>query len=157
MIITVNELLNSGFSISDEISNEKLEKAIDTAELFIVKPRLTDKKYIDIISDPTDYAVVIEGGIATKEDGEQVYLAGLKRSMCHLAYAILLRENINATSFGTVLKKDDYSDQASEERILKVGMQAGEIGLQYLKEVTDYLNIKNNDKHLQNAYFSEYL
>lgn len=125
--------------------------------MYIVKPRLTDSKYIEIITDPTEYEVLIEGGVATKENGEQVYLAGLKRAMCHLSYAILIRENINATSFGTVTKKDDYSDVASEERIHRVGMQNGEIGMQYLKEVTDFLGIKNNDKHLQNVYFSEFL
>lgn len=156
MIITINELLECGLQVSDELSNERLEMAIETAELFVVKPRLGDEMYIWITSDPDSYYDLLNGGVVEK-DGKQFYIAGLKRAMCHLAYSFLLRDNLMVTTFSTVRKTDDYSENVGDDKILAVGMQHGEIGLQYLKEVTDYLGIKNDLKNLSNGYFSEYL
>ena len=157
MFIDVNYLLNSGLLISDEISTERLEMAIKTTELYVVKPRLTDEKYIEITSNPTEYETLLEGGIVTDENGKQFYVAGLKSAMCHLTFAFLLRDNLNVTSFSTVRKTDDYSENVGDDKIGIVGMQHGEIGMQYLKEITDYLHIKYDRKNLPNTYFSEYL
>lgn len=156
MIITIDELLGCGLQISEELSNERLQMAIYTAEQYVVKPRLGDEMYLAITDDPESYYYVINGGIVTKDD-KDIYLAGLKQAMYHLAYAFLLRDNLVVTVFSTVRKTDEYSENVGDDKILAVGMQHGEIGLWYLKEVTDYLGIKNENKNLPNSYFSEFL
>lgn len=155
MIITTNELLNSGLPISTEIDTPKLEAAIHTAEHFIIKPRLGNK-YIDITQNPAQYSTILNGGIVTDEQGKEIAVAGLKRAEIQISFAILLRDNLNTTVFGSVLKKDEFSDQADESKIRTVGQFHIEVGMQYLKEITDYFKIKNNGD-LPNIYLSEYI
>lgn len=155
MIIDIDYLLDAGFDISDEINQNKLNNAIRTAEFYIVKPRLGDL-YIPILENADgDYDDIIEGGIVTDEDGKEHHLAGLELAEANIAYGLLLRDNVNATIFGDVKKSDDYSDQATEADIKRVAMFHNEVGLAYLKEVTDYLKIKQPE--VNNGYWNEYL
>ena len=159
MIITVNELLTSGLPVSDEIDERKIEQAIFTSEQFILKPRIGDKLYIDIINQPSDFTLLLNGGVAEYEENGTVmykYLAGLKRALLQLSFALLLRDNMSATTFGSVMKKEEYSEQASEERLNQVARYHTEVGLQFIKEVTDYLKIDNTGKHLPD-WFEEFL
>ena len=149
MLITTTEFLNCGLPISEEIENGKLEYAIDTAEHFIVQKRLTDTMYLEITNNPTDYREVISGGVVEKDD-KQMYLNGLKKAMYELAFAQLLMENVAATIFGSVIKKDDYSDQYGKDDIYMLAKRHTEIGLAYLKEIQIYLGIKNETKDLNN-------
>lgn len=156
MIIDTNELLESGMAVSDELSDNKIEMAIETAEFYVVKKRLGDDLYISITEDPSEYDTVLNGGVVEK-DGKQIHIAGLKKAMYHLTFAFLLRDNLVVTAFSTVRKTDEYSENASDDKILTVAMQHGEIGLEYLREVTDYLGVDNKDKNLPDGYFSEFL
>ena len=153
MIITTTDLLNSGLPVSEEISYDKLERAIKTAENYIVKPRLGDL-YVTIITEPSEYTTILDGGIYVLPDGSEVYLSGLCEAVKELAYACLLRDNLTATVFGSVLKKDEYSDQANEEKLTAVARYHTEIGMAYLKEVTDVLGIDNTGLW-QNNWFEE--
>lgn len=158
MIITANELLNSGLPISDEISTNTLNDAIMTAESMIVLPRLGDTLFTDIEFNPEDYVVVLNGGLMTKElvigdesDDSSDDLAivarfsGLKFAEYHLAFAVLLTNTVVATTFGTVVKKDDYSDAAGAERIERLARQHTAIGMKALKEITDWFQIPQNE------------
>lgn len=155
MIIDTNYLLDYGLPVSEEIASERIERAIWTAEQYIVKPRLGDY-YIAITDDPDDYYYILNGGPVT--DGEKsAYLAGLKPAMAHLAFAVLINQELNATAFGSVIKIDDYSNPAGEAKLRQAGMNNTEIGMQYLKEITDWLKIDNADKNLPNIIWSEFL
>ena len=151
MLTTINEFLNgSGLPISDEISDAKLGYCIKTAEMYLLKPRLGDEMYIAINNDPTTYYEVLNGGIVEKEEhGEtkQYYLNGLKSAVFELAFARLLMDNVTATIFGSVIKKDDYSDQIGFDDLYMVAKQHTEVGLQYIDEVCDYLGINNKDRN----------
>ena len=156
MIISIDYLLNCGFDISEEISENKLTNAIQSAEWYIVKPRLGDL-YIPIMENTDgDYDDVIEGGVVTDDQGNDVHLAGLALAEAHIAYGMLLRENLNATTFGVHKKVDkEVSDLAPEDNIRRVAMMHNEIGMAYLKEVCNFLKIKETDKPLNN-YWAEY-
>lgn len=159
MIITTQELLSSGMPVSDEIDERKIEQAIFTSEQFILKPRIGDSLYIDILNDPEEYSAILSGGpVEYEKDGQTYhkYLAGLKSALYNLSFALLLRDNVASTTFGSVLKKDDYSDQAGEERIIQVAKYHTEVGMQFIKEVTDYLGIDNTGKNLPN-WFEEFI
>lgn len=149
MITTTNELLNSGLPVSDEVDNAKLQMALHTAENYIVRPRLTNERYIGIEENPEEYAAILNGGKLLEGD-ITYYFSGLKAAIHHLAYALLMRDNLNATSFGTVTKKDDYSEVSAEERLRTVVMYHTEIGLAYLKEIEQYFGIDNKLNNLNN-------
>lgn len=155
MITTIDGFLNGGFPISDEIDANKLEMCLHTAEHYIVRPRLTDEHYLTLEEAETgEFTEILNGGKLV-EDDKVTYFSGLKKAIYHLAFAMLIRDNINATSFGTVTKKDDYSEASAEERLLSVARYHTEVGLAYLKEVTDYYGVttvKNN-----NNWFEEYI
>lgn len=155
MIIDINYLLDYGLPISDEIASERLERAIFTAEQYIAKPRLGDY-YIAITDDPDEYYDILNGGPVTDGD-RSAYLAGLKPAMAHLAFAVLLNQMVNATAFGSVIKKEEYSEPADEPKLRQAGMSNAETGMAYLKEITDWLKIDNTDKNLPNIIWSEFL
>ena len=160
MIIDNNYLLDFGLPISDEISQERLDRAIQTAENLILQPRLGNDLYIAILNSIRDedgtYDTYLNGGVVekTNEHGDLIYtyLTGLRAALAHIAYGILLTGYINATTFGAVLKKDDYSDQAGLDRIRTIGMVNIETGLWYIKEVTDWLGIDNKGKWLPDIH-----
>lgn len=156
MIIDFNYLLEFGLPISDEIASERLERAIQTAENYILQPRLGDDLYIsilDAIRDEDDtYDTILNGGVVGEGPVGRLYVTGLKAALAHLAYGVLLTGYLNATTFGSVLKKDDYSDQAGLDRIHRIGMQNIETGLHYIKEVTDLMGIDNSGKWLPDVH-----
>lgn len=155
MIIDTNYLLDYGLPISDEIASERIERAIFTAEQYIVKPRLGDY-YTAITDDPDEYYNILNGGTVT-DGGKTAYLAGLKPAMAHLAFAVLINQMVNATAFGSVIKTEEYSGPADDTRLRQAGMGNAEIGMQYLKEITDWLKIDNAEKSLPNIIWSEFL
>lgn len=157
MIITVNELLESGLPISDEIDNAKLERAIETIEQYIVKPRLGDQMFYNMIGNPSEYTDELNGGYVI--DGDRcAYLTGLKTAEYHLAFAELINMDIAATSFGSNVKLNpDVSRPTNTDELRRVGMSHTEIGLQFIKEITDWHKIDNSGKNLPNIIWSEFL
>lgn len=157
MFIDTTYLLNFGLPISSEIEYNKLERAISTAENIVIKPRLGDL-YALMVENELEYDIAINGGVLVDEiNDKHIYVAGIKEAEAHIAFAILLGDIINATAFGSVLKTDDYSTHADETKLRRVAMTHTEIGMQYLKEITDYYKIKNYDKILPNFYGSEFI
>ena len=150
MLITTNELLNCGLPISDEIEQNKIEYSIQTAENYILKPRIGDELYIAINTAPADYTVILDGGIYTKDDGKQVAVTGLKKALCELAFSEILFENIDVTSFSTVKKKDDYSTNTDKDEIYFIQKLHVERGIFYINEVLDALGMKKTTKDYSN-------
>lgn len=155
MLITTTDLLNSGLLVSEEISDNRLERAIQIAELAYVKPRLGDEMYISLLDEQSTYYTLINGGVVEK-DGKQLYIAGLKEVEYHIAFANLLKDNVNATTFQSVLKVDDYSKPATKDEIMESAVFHWTIGNTYMNEILDYLDINVKDKWLPD-YFNELL
>lgn len=157
MFIDTTYLLAFGLPISEEIEYNKLERAISTAENIVIKPRLGDL-YALMVENELEYDIAINGGVLVDEiNDKHIYVAGIKEAEAHIAFAILLGDIINATAFGSVLKTDDYSTHADETKLRRVAMTHTEIGMQYLKEITDYYKIKTTCKTLPNFYGSEFI
>lgn len=150
MLITVNDIYSSGLSVSQEIPEANIERAIKTAEQFMIRPRLTDKVYIDFLNGLHDD--LLDGGVV----GEN-YVTGLREAEIELTFAVLLHQSINATTFGSVVKIDDYSKYAGYDGIAEEAKRHIEIGLAYLKEVTTILGIKEEDQILNNFSNEEFI
>lgn len=151
MLITTTQLLNSGLPISDEIATARLERAIHTAEHLIVRPRLGDELYTAVVNGtPTESPVkeILNGGVLTKPDGTTCIVSGLYPAMYHLSFAALISDTVNATTFGSVVKKDEYSDAAGLERLTNQCRMHVEIGLQWTEEIAAAYGIDNSGKYL---------
>lgn len=157
-IITEGELLAAMPKISDEAYSMNIEMAIKDTELFYIKPRIGDELYAEYIDNPTDHQTELYGGPTGQDGGnpEILWIAGLRQAEFHLAYAHLLRDNAYVSIYGTVQKRDDYSDQLSVDNIMKLAHYHWTIGTAYLRELCEYLGIKWNDR-TNNDYFNEYL
>lgn len=146
MIVTATELINSGVAnISSEIDEAKIENAISNAEMFVVKDRLGDALYLGFLNGTAD-DVLLDGG-----EYQGRYIVGLKRAIFNLAVAFLLRTDVAATIFGSVRKKDEYSENQTFETIDDYGRFYFTLGETYLKELCEVLNAPQ--KPYYNNYF----
>lgn len=157
-IITEGELLAAMPRVSDESYSVNITMAIKDAELFYIKPRIGDELYAEYINSPMEHQTELYGGQVAQdgEDSETVWLAGLRQAEFHLVYAHLLRDNAYVSVFGSVRKKDDYSEQLSVGDIMKLAHYHHTLGTAYLRELCEYLGIKWNDR-TNNDYFNEYV
>ena len=61
--------------------------------------------------------------------------------MGYLVYSRFIRnQNVNATAFGIVQKQGQFSDVVDEKTIVRTANDAEKIGLEYLRQVVDYIN-----------------
>ena len=152
-IITIQELLASMPRISTELTDEQLRLAIADAEDFYLRPRFGDTQWLEWLDNPAAHEVEIEGG--RTEDGK--VLAGLKQAEVHIVYAHLLYDNLYVSAFGSVRKKDDYSEHPSREDIYRLCHYHWTLGNAYVRELAQYLGLKWEPwNDVANNFFSEF-
>ena len=131
MILSYNDIMAMGFRIGSDLKSTTVELAIDTAERYYLQPSISNDDYNAILAltanDP-----VIAGGAYTDAHGTTHQLAGLKKALGFIAYAELLRMNINATTFGSVQKDDEYSNNVDPTEQIRYFLT---VGLQYINQV----------------------
>lgn len=143
MFITVEEFLESGVPVSNDIASYEVEEAITMIEEFYLKPRLGDELMNDLEDDyaqttPSEEClVIVEGG---RIDNHRI--AGLKKAEKYLVFAWLMVNMNRVTRYSTVEKDSEYSKSADEEKFMQQARMNWEIGEKFAKEVTDYYNIK---------------
>lgn len=146
MFLTVEEFLNGGLPVSDDISTYEVEEAISMVEDYFVRPRLTDENFIELEAyndqpeaeqDPQDdeYILINGGTIDTKR------YAGLKKAEKYLVFAWLGVNMNRLTRYSTVEKNSEYSKSADTDNLERQMRLNHEIGEQFLKEVMSYYNI----------------
>lgn len=85
---------------------------IAEAQRVELKPRLGDALYLKLIADePEDrFKVLLEGGEWKSDCGAHL-LTGIKTALAYYALARIVRDgNIQATTYGAVVKDDQYSN-----------------------------------------------
>ena len=139
MFITVDEFLNSGLPVSDDISTYEVEEAITMIEEFYIKPRITDEIFNSLEDDPTDEvnSIILNGGRL-----ENKRIAGLKKAEKYLVFAWMMINLNRLTRYSTVEKDSEYSKSADAEKMQQQARLNFEIGETFVKEITDYFNIK---------------
>lgn len=144
MILTKSDFLAMGFKVSDD---ESLELAIREAEMYYIKDILTDEIYIRCQTEQTsEMEIILNGGTI----GNKVY-AGLKYAIAHISFAFLLRQNVNATRMGSVMKASEYSDQADSETLFEVIRHNIALGKAALREICEYFSV-DPDRTTNNAF-----
>lgn len=146
MICSAQYIIDSGLPISSDISDREIEYACRTVEQFYVKPMLGSELYSDIVSDTThQYDDIVNG---TDE------VAGLELAISHLVFAYLAYDNTRITRYTSVVKDSDESENPSREDLLAVAKHHWEIGMVFVREVLEFLQIEI-PKSYNNMIFSE--
>lgn len=142
MIITVNDILNSGLPISDDIRASEIENAIEVSEFFWLKSLIGDEKYIDLNNDPisAENYLLLHGGVY-----ENKYLAGIKRALINYTFSYLILNNIRATRFGSVYKTDEFSENANTNNLQFNSRYYREIAEAYIRELDGIIEIKQGN------------
>ena len=136
MTITYNDIMAMGFRIGTDIKQTTIELALEAALLYYVQPSMEAADF-DALMDLQDTDVLVKGGKTTGTPPH--YVAGLKKGLGYIAYAELLRMNINATTFGSVQKSDEFSTNVDPSEQIRYFLT---IGLQYVREVVKILGYR---------------
>lgn len=127
-----------GFRIGRDIPQATVELAIETAELYYIQPSINPEQFEELRQLPATSALLV-GGLFVDTDNNSHFIAGLKKGIAHIAYAELLRMNINATTFGSVQKNDEYSTNVDPREQIKYFLA---VGTQYVREVCELSGYK---------------
>jgi len=159
MIITTDHIrLTHSIALSID-SSVRVDNFIQEAEDLWVRPAFGPEMYYTIeqsvLTDNTqhpitdnlgnlilyqhlgDYSLLLLGGYY---DTNKKHCVGLVQAVAYLAYSrLILQNNINVTSFGTVQKTSAMSEPVDLASIARVSRETEKIGLSYLKQCSDYL------------------
>lgn len=138
MILNYNDIISMGFRIGNDVKQATVELAIETAELYYVQPSIDPAEFVELTQLPAT-SVLLVGGLYVDSDEKSHFIAGLKKGLAFIAYAELLRMNINATTFGSVQKNDEYSVNVDPREQIKYFLA---VGLQYVREVCELSGYK---------------
>jgi hypothetical protein len=132
-------------------ATKKLEPYILEAQEFDLRPLLGEELYNAIVEDfearPSlpDYSDLFNGCEWTIS-GHTYKHEGLIPVLCYFAYArYKLNSNTEDTAFGTVTKRNNESDPASEKTINRQADQARSGAMSYFSRVQNYLNDNSVD------------
>lgn len=145
MILNYTQFMAYGFRVGTDIPEVTVELALETAERYYFQQGLKREDYnaiVSIASDTTStYYPLVNGGIYTDTEGTVWDVAGLRKGLAFIGYAQLLKMNVNATTFGSVQKQDEYSRNIDTADHIRYFLT---VGLAYVREVLDILKYQYN-------------
>lgn len=123
-------------------TDEDMAKAmIAEAQRVEIKPRIGDALYLKLMEDNPEerLEVLLNGGVWKDSCGDHL-LTGIKTALAYYALARIVRDgNIQATTYGTVIKDDQYSqDPEKTERQRQYRELFGQAD-SYMAEALNYL------------------
>lgn len=146
MILNATTFFDCGLPTASDLSEQEVNFAIRTVELYVVKPMLGDETYGDIVENPTSHTSEINGTTTT---------AGLKSAIEHLVYAYMLWDRSRLTRYTTVVKNDEHSTEPKSEDLFQICKAHWEIGIAFVLEVCESLQISKPMQPLNNMIFGE--
>lgn len=91
--------------------------------------------------DDSEYSILMNGGYY---DEEEKRCGGLINAIIYLAYGRFVKNNsLNVTAFGVVVKNGQLSEPADTKAVMIHSEESRKIGLEYLRQVYDYIVFKN--------------
>ena len=128
MFLTTTILRNQGLRIDAGIVDAVLNRCIVDTQ--VLCEAMLGADATAILKGEQATSVLLVGGDTT----EGKYLLGLQRSASYIAYALLLRDNVFASVYGTTNKRDDLSNQVDPVDAARQWYANGERGLSALIE-----------------------
>ena len=101
----------------------------------------SDPETVSTVSSPDKYDMLLNGGQWTDDCGRSRLLTGLKTALAYFALARIVRDgNIQATTYGAVVKDDQYSAEAERTERQRQYRELFSQGDSYMAEVLNYLS-----------------
>lgn len=122
---------------------EMAEAMIAEAQRVELKPRLGDALYLKLMEDnlADPYRLLLEGGRWESACKGPQLLTGVKTALAYYALARIVRDgNIQATTYGAVVKDDQYSADAERAERQRQYRELFSQADGYLAEVVQYLS-----------------
>lgn len=138
-LITYEEI--SALARPCSTDREMAEAMIAEAQRVEIKPRLGDALYLKLMEDDLadPYRLLLEGGRWSSPCGAQL-LTGVKTALAYYALARIVRDgNIQATTYGAVVKDDQYSADAERAERQRQYRELFSQADGYLAEAINYL------------------
>lgn len=151
MLLTLAQL-QSYKSITANIDTAKnLDPYIQEAEEFDLRPFLGDELFVDLVADfevspsLSQYSDLYNGSTYTY-GGRTYKHEGIKAVLAYFTYArYLANANSHSTKYGIMVKKNDFSEQASEKTTMRLIDQARTGALTYQSRVEDFIRRNASD------------
>lgn len=130
---------------------KKVDPFILEAQEFDLKNLMGDSFYYDLIKDFNNSPSLSKyydlfNGSTYICDGNEIYQSGIKAVLIYLSYSRYVAvSNIEATAFGTVHKKEEFSEPVSESTIKRLKDQAYSGALEYWQGVEKFIKSNFND------------
>lgn len=121
---------------------EAAEALIAEAQRVEIKPRLGDALYLKLMADQPEerFKTLLEGGVWENSCKEQNLLTGVKTALAYYTLARIIRDgNIQATTYGAVVKDDQYSADAERSERQRQYRELFSQADGYLAEAISYL------------------
>lgn len=137
-----------GFRIDAGIPDVVLERCIEEAQQWYAARYFKSDNYMTLVNTSNDDPIM-KGGVVTNTKGKQVIIAGFLKAAAHIAYACLLQDYGVASTFSTVRKKDDHSENIDPWDLCKYH---DTIGRGWMREVAE---VKGWSQGETGGYFTE--
>ncbi len=130
------------FQIAIGRKESEFNNFIREAQQFELKKIMPTQLYYDVIANPTQYNELLnEGGYEC--NGVTYHHSGLKAVLAQFTYAIyLLKGNMQDTSFGVVVKQNNFSDPADYKERKDWHTRHIQQGNELYEEVKKYIECK---------------
>ena len=123
-------------------TDEDMAKAmIAEAQRVEIKPRLGDALYLKLMEDEPEerLGVLLNGGVWKDSCGDHL-LTGIKTALAYYALARITRDgNIQATTYGTAIKDDQYSQDPEKTERQRQYRELFSQADSYMAEALNYL------------------
>ena len=147
-LITVNDFINSGLPVSDDIRTEEIQFAIKTVEKTYLKNFIGAELYKQLIDSPTDYSNLLN---------ETDYTNGIKHSEYEMVFAWLMYDRMRLTRYASVIKDDEHSTDPSEDDIMSICSMHWESALENIIETLLANDLEPADEVTPQPPFAELL
>lgn len=119
-LISATEFFNCGLPVSDDITEEEVEFAVNTIEQYCLYPYFQDQLAL-IIDNPTTYASILNAPY------------GMKQMMYHLVFAYMIYDKVRLTRYSSVIKNDEHSTDPSMKDLLEICKMHWEVGRDFMR------------------------
>lgn len=134
-------------AMPDNLKFERLYNSILKAQRHYIATFLGNPLYYAVYSqqDVSPYSVLVQGA-AYERGGKTYVFYGLKPAIACYAYAMYLNDNkIRVTRSGNMLKKSEFSEQATMQEVNAEIRKHLDEGAKYLYSVRDFLQANHED------------
>lgn len=141
-LITYNEAFELTRKMSVHIDKDKIDSFIREAENMDLKPVLGDKLLYAVKNNPSEFAVLLNGGMYKTTSGDVHTFEGLKSALAYFTFARFVRNGDgNVTRSGFTLKDNEHSVRASEAEKERTYNDTKAIADRYLSECMDFVRV----------------